>query len=89
MRGNHLYHKDVYDLVRLWTNPSIMYRDECEHKCDDGRGCNHVNGNDIGKGYGSMMAASASLPDLDEREPMLRPICPRPLVEIARICNPF
>jgi hypothetical protein len=30
-----------------------------------------------------------SLSELNETDPMLRPICPEVLVEIARICNPF
>jgi hypothetical protein len=29
------------------------------------------------------------LPPFDEMHPMLRPICPKSLVEIARVCNPF
>ena len=69
MRGNHLYHRDVYDLVRLWTC------DGYESIAD-----NSIDGNPSRRG---------TLPDLDENDPLLRPICPRPLVEIARMCNPF
>lgn len=34
MRGNHLYHKDVYDLVRAWTSRNNNL-DGSEHKCED------------------------------------------------------
>ena len=76
MRGNHVYHKDVYNLVRFWTSKLVV--DESEHKVDD------LVLNDYGRN-----ADGSSLPDLDEQHPMLLPICPSPLVEIARICNPF
>ena len=88
MRGDHTYHRDVYDLVRLWTcesNADDGRMDESEHKYDDG---NDLNGN----GQGGDMNNSVEdmiLPVWDEGHPMLRPICPGSLVEIARICNPF
>lgn len=82
MRGNHLYHRDVYNLVRIWS--SKPFQDESEHKVDD---VLNQDGYVLSGGDGSEIVSS--LPDLDEQDPMLRPICPRPLVEVARICNPF
>ena len=83
MRGDHTYHRDVYELVRLWTCKSSSNdgrMDESEHKNDDGSDWN---------GNARMEDEGMVLPDWDEGHPMLRPICPGPLVEIARICNPF
>lgn len=88
MRGNHLYHKDVYELVRLWTCNEKTILDESEHKIDgdlngDGSACVRREDTRL------LEDASDMLPHLDDRDPMLRPICPNVLVEIARICNPF
>ena len=74
MRGDHTYHRDIYELVRSWTAagspPSDSRREE--------RGV----GND-------RRTTLPNTPPFDEKHPMLRPICPSMLVEAARFCNPF
>ena len=118
MRGNHLYHRHIYDLVCLWTFGQ-MGTNVCKdydfvndgentnsesRKCSNiyyasvykgynGNACN-VNENSIINGEGNVTLKSrpSSTPQMsmfNEEHPMLRPICPRVLVEIARFCNPF
>jgi len=88
MRGNHLYHKDVYDLVRLWSRDKISIANG-HNRQPTGFANGVINGKFKTEHNGSVEDLPAILPDLDEQHPMLRPICPSILVEIARICNPF
>ena len=119
MLGNHLYHRDIYELMRLWTKSSGC--------CDDGDNGGGLQQQQLGSSvYNECMSTSYSssedsehkldsavvetyhntgktmkiimemggendndLPPFDEMHPMLRPICPKSLVEIARVCNPF
>ncbi|KAL3798981.1 hypothetical protein HJC23_005120 [Cyclotella cryptica] len=84
MRGNHLYHRDVYNLVRLWTCTGNE-KTENSSTTQNAHSVKNTNGDKPLEG----IRRSATMPDLDEKHPMLQPICPSPLVEIARICNPF
>jgi len=96
MLGNHLYHRDVYELVCRWTGRRITETDDgigfyngnternrSEHKSD--------NAETIGMMDDSSKAAEGdfNLIPFDETHSILRPICPTALVEIARVCNPF
>lgn len=89
MLGNHLYHRDVYELVRRWTVRRSTKSDDgigdmvrySEHKSD---------AETIGTDDSSKAAESDfNLTPFDETHSILRPICPTTLVEIARVCNPF
>jgi len=66
MRGNHLYHCDIFDLVCLWSDGMEL----CKH----GAVCESVE---------------PTLVAFDQSHPKLQSICPKVLVELARICNPF
>jgi len=97
MLGNHLYHRDIYELVCLWTGGSRSNAvsdddndvvgcssEDSEHKSE--------NAEVIGIVHDSAKAAmeeDLNLQPFDETHSMLRPICPMSLVEIARVCNPF
>ena len=85
MRGNHLYHRDVYNLVRLWTCTSSEKTKNgfATHHNGHAIQCTHDNSSLEG------IRLPTTMPDLNENHPMLQPICPSPLVDIARICNPF
>lgn len=74
MRGNHLYHRDIYEMVCLWTSESNS---------------NGLNGFDNMNGSACNEPKSQPMPAFDDRHLMLKPICPRVLVDLARICNPF
>jgi len=76
MRGDHTYHRDVYEMVCKWTTgkgktaTSKLSHANKEKKCQIGQ----REAEDV----------------FDERHhPMLQPICPSVLVEAARFCNPF
>ncbi|KAL7480724.1 hypothetical protein ACHAW6_006389 [Cyclotella cf. meneghiniana] len=85
MRGNHLYHRDVYNLVRLWTSSrkEKMNNGLTTHHNGHAIQCTHSNSSIEGT------RLPTTMPDLDDKHPMLQPICPSPLVDIARVCNPF
>jgi hypothetical protein len=107
MLGNHLYHRDIYELVCLWTcggggggridfcNGAGGYsgREDSEHKSDSAEVLigSIVYDSSAKKTMEEVMADDDlnRLPPFDDLNPMLRPICPKALVEIARMCNPF
>ena len=96
MRGNHTYHRDIFDLVRLWSSSSTS--DSCRNgQKNDSHvfdslvrnwngydSCGRLDGE---QANGQQIHNTATL--FDERHPILRPICPSILVEAARFCNPF
>ena len=96
MLGNHLYHRDVYEMVRLWTCGNGLTQDRLgvckdvdydryigEYKADNAEVDRIVD--DSTKAVKDVL----TLTPFDETHPILRPICPTTLVEMARVCNPF
>ena len=83
MCGDHSYHSDIFELVKLWT------LDNDDDNDDDNDGIsieNETNGNHNSQQSKQRVVDIATF---DERHPLLRPICPTVLVNIARFCNPF
>jgi len=100
MLGNHLYHRDIYELVCLWTGGSSSNAvSDNFYNVNDVVGCSSEDSehkSEIAEVIGivhdsakTTMEKDLHLPPFDETHPMLRPICPVTLVEIARVCNPF
>lgn len=95
MLGNHLYHRDVYELVRRWTGGrSTKTDDGIEfYNCNTERDSEHKSENAETIGIVDVPPKAAegdfNLTPFDETHSILRPICPKTLVEIARVCNPF
>lgn len=100
MVGNHSYHHDIYDLVCLWTaggsssavsdgfcNGNVVgcSSEDSEHKSKSAEIMGIVNDSSAKK----TIEDDLNLLPFDETHPMLQPICPTTLVEIARVCNPF
>jgi prenylcysteine alpha-carboxyl methylesterase len=73
--GNHLFHRDVYDLVKLWTSATC---DSADTPTTNGDA--HDATTD---------AIKEPLLPFDENHPACGKICPLFLVQIARFCNPF
>lgn len=97
MRGNHTYHRDIFEHVRLWTSSSSTSNSCRNGQKNDGNvfdslvrnwngydSCGHLDGEQTN---GQQIHNTATL--FDERHLILRPICPSILVEAARFCNPF
>ncbi|KAL7455819.1 hypothetical protein ACHAWC_007339 [Mediolabrus comicus] len=128
MLGNHLYHRDIYELMCLWTkrsecccddvgglqqhqlgssvynecmSTSYSSNEDSEHKSDSatvetchntgmtGKIMMEMGGEKNAAPTNNTTSLDDDLPPFDEMHPMLRPICPKSLVEIARVCNPF
>jgi prenylcysteine alpha-carboxyl methylesterase len=75
--GNHLFHRDVYDLVKLWTSST-----------NDGAAETDTTTNGEAHDATTNTMEELLLP-FDENHPACRKICPLLLVQIARFCNPF
>ncbi|KAL7528802.1 hypothetical protein ACHAXR_002644 [Thalassiosira sp. AJA248-18] len=69
MRGNHLYHEDIYELVCTWTGG--------------------VGSSSYANGDGNEQSHAIAMKRFDKQHPILQPICPSVLVQVARFCNPF
>jgi hypothetical protein len=82
MCGDHSYHRDIFELVKLWT----MDNDDNDNKYDVYSIEKETNGNHNSQQRKQRVVDIATF---DERHPLLRPICPTVLVIIARFCNPF
>jgi hypothetical protein len=80
MCGDHSYHRDIFELVKLWT------MDNDDNKYDGNSIENETNGKHNSRQRKQCVVDIATF---DERHPLLRPICPTVLVNIARFCNPF
>jgi hypothetical protein len=80
MCGDHSYHRDIFDLVKLWT------MDDDDDKYDGYSIEKETNGKHNSRQRKQCVFDIATF---DERHPLLRPICPTVLVNIARFCNPF
>jgi hypothetical protein len=97
MLGNHTYHRDVYELVRRWTDSSGAVSDDGFAFCNDNierfnseHKSEHAETMGIVDGTSSKeVEDDLNLIPFDETHRILRPICPTTLVEIARVCNPF
>mmetsp|Transcript_18928 Transcript_18928/g.28814 ORF Transcript_18928/g.28814 Transcript_18928/m.28814 type:complete len:487 (-) Transcript_18928:721-2181(-) len=95
MLGNHLYHRDIYEMVRLWTGGSDTVSDEGLGFCNGNIECNSEHKSEIAEIIGIVDDSTKAVEDdlnlrpFDETHSILRPICPTTLVEIARVCNPF
>lgn len=81
MCGDHSYHRDIFELVKLWT-------------IDDNGDVYSVDSNSIEKETNGIHNSrrkqrGVDIATFDERHPLLRSICPTILVNIARYCNPF
>lgn len=74
--GNHLFHKDVYELVKRWT-------------CDDIIVINNGTSTDEDEKVSALCDGDCQLLPFDENHPACQKICPTFLVEIGRFCNPF
>ena len=97
MLGNHLYHRDIYELVRRWTDSSGTVSDDRFAICNDNiERYKSEHKSESAENIGIVDDSSKEEEDdyfnlipFDETHCILRPICPRSLVEIARVCNPF
>lgn len=93
MLGNHLYHRDVYELVCRWTGRRStkiddrigFYNDDMERNSEH----KSENAETIVDDSSKAAEGDFNLLPFDETHSILRPICPTALVEIARVCNPF
>lgn len=82
MCGDHSYHRDIFELVKLWT---IDDNDDVCHDDSNSKEKKETNGNHNSR----RKQRGVDIATFDERHPLLRPICPTVLVNIARYCNPF
>ena len=104
--GNHLFHRDVYDLVKLWTTTALPMKTPMKCIREETDCLNETDYNEetirehcllnqsgtsksIPDGLEDMISSCCDLLPFDENHVACRKICPMPLVQLARVFNPF
>lgn len=87
--GNHLFHRDVYELVKLWTSSSSSAFDNNNKNENGNNNNNSATTTNGGNDCQQQQPQQQELLPFDENHFACRKICPVFLVQIARFCNPF